>query len=82
MIARRVELMRVACKLTAQAAAEGAGIGRAAWSKKIRLEDSSFTNEELGRIADFFATVTGRRLSGWPFVDETVSALLDGRPRK
>ena len=74
--------MRVACKVTAMAAAEGSGISRAAWSKKIRLEESSFTNEELGRTADYFATVTGRRLIGWPFVDEAVSGLLDPKPRR
>jgi hypothetical protein len=74
--------MRVACKLTALAAAEGAGIGRAAWSKKVRLEDSSFTNEELGRIADFFASVTGRELVGWPFVDEAVSRRFESSPRR
>lgn len=74
--------MRVACKLTAQAAAEGAGIPRSSWSKKVRLEESSFTNEELGRVADFFASVTGRRLVGWPFVDEAVSEMLDAKPRR
>lgn len=82
LIARRVELMRVSCKLTAQAAAEGVGISRAAWSKKVRLEESSFTNEELGRIADYFARLTGRKLVGWPFVDETVSGILDTKSRR
>ncbi len=82
LIARRVELMRVACKVTAMAAAEGSGIPRASWSKKMRLDDSSFTNEELGRIADYFATLTGRRLIGWPFVDEAISGLLEPRARR
>jgi hypothetical protein len=82
LIARRVELMRVACKVTASAAAAAVGLSPPAWSKKVRLEDSSFTNEELGRIADHFAALTGRRLVGWPFVDEAVSALLDAKPKR
>jgi hypothetical protein len=82
LIARRVELMRVACKETAASAAAAVGLSAPAWSKKVRLEDSSFTNEELGRIADHFAEVTGRRLVGWPFVDEAISSLLDAKRRR
>ena len=80
-VARRVESMRVACKLTATQVAEAIGIARTAYSKKCRLEASSFTNEELGRLADFFSKQTGRLLIGWPFVDEAMSALLESHRR-
>ena len=73
--------MRVACRLTATQVAEAIGIARTAYSKKCRLEASSFTNEELGRLADFFSKQTGRLLIGWPFVDETMSALLESHRR-
>ena len=73
--------MRVSCGMTASAVAAAVKLTPADWSKKVRLVQSSFTNEELGRIADFFSQVTGRPLLGWPFVDETVSALLESHRR-
>jgi hypothetical protein len=40
---------------------------------------SSFTVEELGRIADLFSEKTGRLLPGWPLVSDRECLMLEGR---
>lgn len=71
--------MRVACGQTAKEVAVAVGLEPSAYSKKVRLRDASFTLDELGRIADHFSKQTGRRLEGWPLIDEGLSAQLEPR---
>ena len=76
-IALRIERMRVEARVLAKEAAGACGLTEPQWSKKMTHKGSSFSIPELGRIADYFSRVTGKRLTGWPFVDATVSELLD-----
>ncbi len=43
------------------------GMSQTSFSKKMSGA-RGFEVEELGQIADYFSSVTGRPLAGWPFV--------------
>ena len=81
LVARRIEVMRVTCGVTATAVAEAVGMTKQDYSKKVRLRGSSFDNMELSLIADFFSRLRSKPLTGWPFVDEAVSDLIDSSRR-
>lgn len=54
------------------------GISTSQFSHKMaNVKKSSFSVEELGRIADFFSERTGRLLPGWPLVSERECAMVE-----
>lgn len=75
-IALRIERMMTDSGLLAKQVAAEVGLSEAAWSKKMHLNQSSFTLEELGRVADAFSRLTHRKLIGWPFIDADLSDQL------
>lgn len=75
-----IAAMRERLKLQDKEIAHEVGISPPQFSHKMtNAGRSSFTVEELGRIADFFAERTGRALLGWPFVPEAALAHIEGR---
>lgn len=78
-IVLRIERMRIECGLMAKQIAADVGLSEAAWSKKMSMNQSSFSLDELGRVAEAFAKASGKPLTGWPFVDPDVSRRFDGQ---
>lgn len=71
-IAARVEALRRARGVEVKAICAHLGMEKWDWSRKVRLDRSSFTIDELGRIADFLAAPVG-----WPFVPTELGEILD-----
>ena len=76
-VTRRIASMTYATGKSGKEVAGAVDIEQSQWSRKLANSTSTFTVHELGRVADYFSRLTGRRLTGWPFLDETVSEILD-----
>jgi transcriptional regulator with XRE-family HTH domain len=73
-----IAAMRDARGMQDKEIAHACGISPPQFSHKMaNASRSSFSVEELGRIADYFAQETGRLLPGWPFVSERECALVE-----
>jgi hypothetical protein len=71
-IAARVEKLRRDRGVEVKAICAAIGLEKWDWSRKVRLDRSSFSIAELGLIADYLDAPTG-----WPFVATEVGQLLD-----
>lgn len=76
-VSLNIEQMRTRLGLSQKECADGVGMTEATFSKKINLKGSSFSVPELGRIADYFAHIAGRRLPGFPFLDPDLVDILE-----
>jgi len=76
-INERVERLRLDLGLSKQEIAEAIGLTPQAWSHKMRLQQSSFSIGELGRLADLATTKLGRPYLAWPFLDPELAAVLE-----
>lgn len=54
------------------------GMTQTAFSRKM-AGARKFTVEEMGRIADYFAQLTGRVLPGWPLVGDEACRIIEAR---
>lgn len=63
-IGLRVEAARVRCEVQVKDLCSAVGLPLPSWYKKTRCAGSTFTLDELGRIADALHAP-----AGWPFVD-------------
>jgi transcriptional regulator with XRE-family HTH domain len=75
--ARRIEEMRIRLKLTQQAVAEGSRMARSSYVEKALGSRQKFSVDQCEDVAGYFRRVTGRDLTGWPFVDEKTADALD-----
>jgi hypothetical protein len=64
---------------TQEAVAEGIGISRQNYVNKTTLQAGreGWSIDQAEALAEYYRRVTGRRLAGWPFIDEQTSANLD-----
>jgi hypothetical protein len=81
-VQKRIERMRVACRVEPIEIYKAIGMKQSAWSKKMRSATSTFTVVELGAIADYFARLVDKPLTGWPLVTVEVSDRLDALNRR
>lgn len=71
-ISARVEKLRRDRGVEVKEICAAVGLEKWDWSRKVRLDRSSFSIQELGLIADYLDAPTG-----WPFVALEVGMLLD-----
>jgi transcriptional regulator with XRE-family HTH domain len=77
-VALRIEEMRGELGLTQEAVAEGSRMSRTGYVEKVRNNRNQvFSIDQANAIANYFRRVTGRNLTGWPFVDKKVSEAMD-----
>ena len=79
LVALRIEDMRQALRLTQGAVAEGCGLERTNYVHKVRQTHGreGWSIDQAERVANYFRRYTGRKLVGWPFVDEKTSDMLE-----
>ncbi len=70
-IAARIDKRRRQRGLSVRAMCETVGLQRWDWSRKVRLDGSSFTLDEIGRIADVLEAPPG-----WPFLPEEIGEMV------
>jgi hypothetical protein len=82
-IAARVEKLRKGRKVEVKTICAAVGLEKWDWSRRVRLDRSSFTIPELSAIADYLHAPIG-----WPFIAEETGYLIErilgegpGRPR-
>ena len=68
---RRIEDLRLQRGLTASELARRIGLPKHPFSRKVRIEGSTFSVEELGLIADALEAPPG-----WPFLEPEMGELL------
>jgi hypothetical protein len=71
-ISARVEKLRRDRGVEVKEICAAIGLEKWDWSRKVRLDRSTFSIRELGLIADYLDAPTG-----WPFVAPEVGQLLD-----
>lgn len=71
-IAARVEALRRARGVEIKRICADLGMEKWDWSRKVRLDRSSFTIEELGKIAELL-----KAPMGWPFIPIEVGEILE-----
>jgi hypothetical protein len=77
LIAARVEARRRAKRVEVKAMCADLGIEKWDWSRKVRLDNSSFSIAELSRIAEILDAPPG-----WPFLDESLGLLIEMAARR
>lgn len=74
LISARITQRRKQLGIEAKEIYAAMGLEKWDWSRKLRLDGSSFTIEELGKIAEILYPEGG---TGWPFIDAALSEFLD-----
>lgn len=72
-----VERVRRLLHLSQKEVALSTGLTEPEYSQKKRGIINSFSLDEFGRIADYFARVMGRPLIGFPFLGAQLQDLVD-----
>jgi transcriptional regulator with XRE-family HTH domain len=75
--AAEVERMRRELGLSQKDVAITIDITEPEYSQKKRGIDNSFSLDEFGRIAEYFARKSGRPLIGFPFLDRQLQDVVD-----
>jgi hypothetical protein len=71
-IAARVDKLRKARGVEVKVICAAIGLEKWDWSRKVRLDRSSFSIEELSRIADYLSAPPG-----WPFLPAELGEVLE-----
>jgi hypothetical protein len=77
LIAARVEARRRAKGIEVKAICAEIGMEKWDWSRKVRLDNSSFSIAELSKIAEILDAPPG-----WPFLDESLGMMIEMSARR
>ncbi len=69
-VAAEIDAARRRLKLSVQQAADMSGIGRTVWYKKVDVEGSSFSFDDISRIAASFKAPPGWPLIPWELAED------------